>query len=146
MLASLFLTAAHFAVSLPQAKPFHGELPKESMALCTGSSRWLKTHPAQFLVLVASCFNYSFLGFYIMYCHREIQPTAFPFSLTQNGVLYLGMSIVLQGLASFMGDIYSPYHLGTIQSKWSYLDITMALTNVSTALSSFCGRKCQYSQ
>jgi len=115
------------------ATPFHVEtLPKESDPKCVGSAKWLKRHPAQFLVLIASCLGYSFLGLYIVYISNSVKPLGFPFSLGERSMMYYGFSVVVQGVASFMGDIYSPYTLGTICSKYSHFDVCLALTNVSS--------------
>ena len=115
-----------------------GDDPLGRDPLSVASGKWLHAHPLHFVMLIVSCWGWSVVGAYILAQANSIYPTLYPFDRTgpermKHLVTGYGCSVLLQGLLSFLADVFAPYYL---QAGWdrrdncfSYADIFMALIN-----------------
>jgi len=106
--------------------------------LAVASFEWLKQRPKQFVMLTLSCFLYSLVGLNLLMIWDEVE---FHSGLFGHGVLWprfirlYSYGIVLQGILSFLGDIFAPYVLWRRDSILCTIDIIAALFNTGMGIS-----------
>lgn len=136
----VFVKGSELATSLALLRPDQHSKKKKDDAdgrdeLAVASFEWLRRHPRQFVMLAASCLLYSLIGLYILKIWEEIEFVAAPWVHFPRAVRLFGYSVVLQGILSFLGDVYAPYTLWRRDTVFSTVDVVMALGNTALGVS-----------
>ena len=137
-----FVKGSELATSLALLKPterHYGkeeeEQPESKDELAVASFEWLRSRPRQFVMLAASCFLYSFVGLYLLRVWDEVEFMAAPWVHFPRAVRLYGYSVVLQGILSFLGDVFAPYTYFKRDTIFSLADVLMAFANTLMGVS-----------
>jgi hypothetical protein len=115
-------------------------MPAElSQKKCVEACRlWMNDNPALTTVMAISCFAYSSIGLGLVYTHTFMPPAYYPFT-NSDAWFWLGVSMTLQGPASYLGDVYSVLYLDSNNTVFSNIDRCMATTNAILGFLAFSG-------
>lgn len=141
-----FVKGSELATSLALLRPDEQSSKKDDDddgkdELAVASFEWLRLHPKQFVMLAASCFLYSLVGLYILKVWEEVAFVSTPWVHFPRAAQLYGYSVVLQGVLSFLGDVYAPYTLWRRDTIFSTVDVAMALGNTALGVSCMSSAK-----
>ena len=98
--------------------------------------RWLAQSAATlptwpFHVFVVSCWTFSFLGVLILCAAHATPSHRYPPFISYEWEVMFGTSMLLQGVASYMNDVWNDFYLEGASWKLAWFDRILATCNVA---------------